>query len=341
MRILFTIPHYFAPVSGGKYGSQRQQEKNARIQAIANCIGNLHQLFGRAQFVTSYYELVVLPANGSQDIDIDIVICTTQGNHLLDRLPISEQLYDHQPTQAEPMLLGFECHEVLKKHLGQYDYYCYLEDDLILSDALLFTKLDWFCAQTANNYLLQPNRYEVCINPAITGNLLQKTYVDCDIHPNFTHAYQDPLDQPLIKARIMGKQFNFYRPFNPHSGCFFLNQAQMQTWVEQPYFLDRDISFFSPLESAASLGIMKTFKIYKPAPRNASFLEIQHFGDAQTSAVLSTIARAKAAEAESSDHAQVSGQELQTEVGDRHPYPTNPEISVNQVDRLNPKPAQD
>ncbi|AFY68401.1 hypothetical protein Pse7367_0083 [Thalassoporum mexicanum PCC 7367] len=297
MRILFTIPHYFAPTREGKYGSQRQSQEAARIQAIANCIGNLQQLFGQAQYVTSYYELVVLPANGSQDIEIDIVVCTTGDQHVLDRLPIPSQLYEHHSTHAEPMLLGFECHQVLSDRLGQYDYYCYLEDDLILSDALLFTKLNWFCAQTSNEHLLQPNRYEVCLNQEITGNPLQKTYVDCDIHPNFSSNYQDPLDRPLIQARIMGQPLNFYRPFNPHSGCFFLNQVQMQTWVKQPYFLDRDTSFFSPLESAASLGIMKTFKIYKPAPRNANFLELQHFGDAQTKAVLSTIERAKAAAA--------------------------------------------
>jgi hypothetical protein len=330
MRILFTIPHYFAPTTAGKYGSQRQQQQNARIQAIANCIGNLQQLFGKSQFVTSYYELVVLPANGSQDLEIDIVVCTTNGKHLLDHLPISDQLYAHHSTEAEPMLLGFECHALLRERLGQYDYYCYLEDDLILSDALLFTKLSWFCGQTSNTHLLQPNRYEVCLDPAITGKLLQKTYVDCDIHPSFTSAYQNPLDQPLITAKIMGSLINFYRPFNPHSGCFFLSQAQMQAWVKQPYFLDRDVSFFSPLESAATLGIMKTFKIYKPAPRNASFLELQHFGDAQTKAVLSTIDRAKAAEADVNINTrQEAGFDLDLAL---------PDHKISQFDRLNPTP---
>jgi hypothetical protein len=52
----------------------------------------------------------------------------------------------------------------------------------------------------------------------------------------------------------------------------------MEYWVKQPYFLDRDCSFVGPLESAATLGIMKTFKIYKAAPSHANFMEIQHFG---------------------------------------------------------------
>ncbi|WP_207436498.1 hypothetical protein, partial [Sabulibacter ruber] len=44
----------------------------------------------------------------------------------------------------------------------------------------------------------------------------------------------------------------------------------------QPFFLDRDASFVGPLESAATLGIMRSFKIYKPHESCANFLEIHH-----------------------------------------------------------------
>ena len=40
----------------------------------------------------------------------------------------------------------------------------------------------------------------------------------------------------------------------------------------------RDTSFVGPLESAATLGIMRTFKVYKPARENANFLEVEHYG---------------------------------------------------------------
>jgi hypothetical protein len=52
----------------------------------------------------------------------------------------------------------------------------------------------------------------------------------------------------------------------------------MAHWMRQPHFLDRSPAFIGPLESAATLGIMRTFRIYKPARENASFLEIEHFG---------------------------------------------------------------
>jgi hypothetical protein len=70
------------------------------------------------------------------------------------------------------------------------------------------------------------------------------------------------------------------RALNPHSGCFFLTAAQMKRWAESAHFLDRDTRFIGPLESAATLGIMRTFKVYKPARNSANFFEIEHRDDA-------------------------------------------------------------
>ena len=50
----------------------------------------------------------------------------------------------------------------------------------------------------------------------------------------------------------------------------------MADWSQQPYFLDGDRSFIGALESAATLGIMKTFRVYKADLPNASFLEVRH-----------------------------------------------------------------
>ena len=44
------------------------------------------------------------------------------------------------------------------------------------------------------------------------------------------------------------------------------------------HWLDGDASFVSPLESAATLGIAKTFRLYKPVMAMGSWLELQHWG---------------------------------------------------------------
>ena len=92
-----------------------------------------------------------------------------------------------------------------------------------------------------------------------------------------TAPFQDVFVTPVATGSLLGTTVTFQRAKNPHAGCFFLNARQMPLWSTQPYFLDRDTSFIGPLESAATLSVMRTFRIYKPAPECAGFLEIEHF----------------------------------------------------------------
>jgi hypothetical protein len=274
MRLLFTFAHFFNPDSKGKHASQRKNPQ-PRIEALTQSITSLHQLFGNSQRMIDIGQRLAFRANQPQRSQLDIIICTTQNCHLLNQLSLPSHFYQHYPTQAEPLLLGFECQAVLRECLGKYDYYCFLEDDLIIHDPWFFVKLNWFTQQARDFSLLQPNRYEVS-----THGLTNKAYIDGDLLPRVTAPFQNVNEKPKLQGKIMGMPILFRRALNPHAGCYFLNANQMTHWVNQPYFLDRDTSFVGPLESAATLGIMRTFKIYKPAPTNASFLEIQHFGTA-------------------------------------------------------------
>jgi hypothetical protein len=274
MRILFTLAHFYNPSSKAKHGSQKKSPQ-LRIQALTQCLTNLNQLFGKSQCTIDIARRSAFPSNQPQSHELDLVICTTGNYHLLEQLSLPHHFYKHHPTKAEPMLLGFEAQSVLRDCLGKYDYYCFLEDDLILHDPWFFIKLAWFTDLSGDSNLLQPNRYE-----ASTYNLVNKAYIDGDLAPRVTAKFQNVAEKPKLLGKIMNQNITFCRAANPHSGCYFLNNRQMHHWVKQPHFLDRDTSFVGPLESAATLGIMRTFKIYKPAPTNASFLEIQHFGTA-------------------------------------------------------------
>jgi hypothetical protein len=272
MRILLTIAHFFKP-DGGKHASQGKDPK-PRSQALTLSLAALHQLFSKSQGMIDIGQRLTLSANQALACDLDIVICTTQNHHLLSHLSLPYHFYRHHPTEAEPMLLGFECQAVLRDCLGQYDYYCFLEDDLILHDPWFFVKLDWFTKQAGDLSLLQPNRYEVSAHA-----LTCKTYIDGNLLPQVTAPFQNVQEQPQLQGTFLGLPIAFRRALNPHSGCYFLNANQMEHWANQPDFLDRDTRFVSPLESAATLGIMKAFRVYKTAPEQASFLEIQHFGE--------------------------------------------------------------
>jgi len=272
MRILFTIAHFFNPEGGGKHASQRQDPK-PRLTALSSCITALRGLYGNTQCMIDIGNCVTIGANQNFSNEIAIVICTTGNHHLLSHLNLPPHSFTHHPTQAQPLLLGFECQDVLRENLGLFDYYCYLEDDLILHDPWFFVKLNWFNSHAGNTCLLQPNRYEISPH-----GVVPKVYIDGDLIPQVTSPFQNVEEQSQLKGKIMEQSITFQRALNPHSGCYFLNQEQMRDWCNRPHFLDRDDSFISGLESAATLGIMKTFRIYKPDPYCASFLEIQHFG---------------------------------------------------------------
>ena len=48
--------------------------------------------------------------------------------------------------------------------------------------------------------------------------------------------------------------------------------------MRAPYFLDRSAAFIGALENAATLGIMRTFEVFKPGAENADFFEVRHHG---------------------------------------------------------------
>ena len=123
--------------------------------------------------------------------------------------------------------------------------------------------------------MLLPNRYEV----ARVG-VAWKAYIDGDLPAEVTAPFQNIAEAPELKGTCLGHELTFRRPTNPHSGCFFLTNGQLRDWGDRRDFLDRDTRFVGPLESAATLGLMRAFRVYKPAPEVACFLEIEHAGTA-------------------------------------------------------------
>ena len=76
----------------------------------------------------------------------------------------------------------------------------------------------------------------------------------------------------------LGEMVRFEQPSNLHSGCFFLNYEQARIYAGSGNAVTIDTSFHGPLESAATLGMLKTFQLVKPAPENGRFLTVEHGG---------------------------------------------------------------
>jgi hypothetical protein len=212
---------------------------------------------------------------------LELCICVTADSHLLEDLADLEPWFQVVACQpSDPRLLGFACHQLLaQRHAaaieaGQpYDYLGFLEDDILITDADFFLKLRRFNRAFGDGFLLMPNRLETAERP----HDLARFYIDGDYNPQATERYRLSVHRQLCLDHL-GEQIRFEQPYNLHSGCFFLNTAQASIYFASPASREVDISFHGPLESAATLGMLKTFQLMKPALENGRFLTVEHAG---------------------------------------------------------------
>ncbi|OYQ34874.1 hypothetical protein CHU95_09830 [Niveispirillum lacus] len=271
--MLVTIPHFFREGSNPLYGSGREKAAS-RIQALRRCLSALHQTLGSKHAVIQVGDKVGYPIEPVQRVALDIVICTVGEDHLLDQIQDLGSFFTQVAVDIEdPMMLGFECQRVIQERAGGYDWYAFMEDDLILTDPWFLSKLSWFQRHTTPMVLLQPNRFEV------SGGPWHKVYIDGDLSESLVRQIM-PKGQVKLKAQFLDQDMLFVQAKNPHSGTYFLSAEQLRHWMGRPSFLDYDTSLFGPLESAATYGVLRTFQIFKPHISNAAFLEIQHHGHA-------------------------------------------------------------
>ena len=276
MRVLVTIPHFYHPDANSRYGSG-QDPAESRLLALRRCVLAWHQHFGPAQRMIQLAEGRTREVNaaisGGLEARVHVVLCTVGEAHLLPRLRLDESLFHHHPTRAQPDRLGFECQKVLRDRWGNYDWHVYCEDDLIVHDPLWFRKLAAFGQFAGADAVLMPHRFERGPTP-----LVHKAYIDGDLPPEMTAPFQTRTDREVLDVDWFGQPARFVRPLNPHAGVVSLTRDQMSHWMKQPHFLNEDCRFVGPLESAATLGVMRTFRLYKPAIDQAGLFEIEHHG---------------------------------------------------------------
>lgn len=275
MNILIVIVHYWNPDGGGSHQSLRPNPA-PRIHALEQQLLHLRRL-GNCQSFLHLADRAVYRTNDFFRNNISIKIVTDGEHHVLDRIaPEFHNCFDHVVvSSSDPKFLGFEAHTVLGDYLcDDFDIFGYVEDDLIISDPSFFLKLEWFTKTFGSHTLLLPHRFESSPVPHIVDRL----YIDGALGvDDLLVAIPEPSADISITWSNMSVPFE--SPHNPHAGCFFLTAEQLKYWLGQPWWNDRDVSFISPLESAATLGISKTFHLYKSSMSHASWLEIEHYGD--------------------------------------------------------------
>ena len=229
MLIHFAIAHYFNPNGGGKHGSL-SSDPLPRIDALRESILQLHRNFGSPSGILNHMQRRVDIVKDNQDLKI--TICINKDNHILDELSDLEEAGAFEKAYYElddPKKLGFKCHKELEIKHKEYDFNCYLEDDIIVNDGYFFKKLSYFNKSFGNHYLLQPNRKETSTNL----KNIRKFYIDGDYNPKRTEKYRNSMHKELSMQHL-GEVVIFKQPFNCHSGCFFLNVINL---INEEYIL--------------------------------------------------------------------------------------------------------
>ena len=276
MNILFVIVHHWNPKGSGTHQSLRPNP-NPRIAALQSQILSFLR-YGPNQSLFHMVDRAVYRTNESLKHNISIKIVTDGSHHVLEKIHPSfvDSIHHISVDIDNPKLLGFEAHKVLADNLSlDYDYYCYLEDDIVLFDPSFFDKLSYFDSLMGSEYLLLPHRFEQPPYPHVVDLL----YIDGPIHDSEFKSFARSDSNETLSIPWFPKNIPVCKPSNPHSGCFFLTKEQLTSWSSSSCWLDFDTSFISPLESSATLGISKTFKCYKPSSSHSSWFNVQHFGD--------------------------------------------------------------
>ncbi len=273
MRILVVVPHYFGPSHPEnnlpEIGSYI--EPLGRIAALNEMIVALHGNFGPNRYT---FEGKAISADDTAPSRcVDIVIMTMRDRNILPHLGLAPATFEIEYVDGKPPWISFHAQSLLRDRLGSYDFYCCIEDDLIIHDPAFFKKLTWFQRTFGPRALLAPTRFEL---PS-TGTPA-KVINDMDLPERMITSFRRPNQPREIEGVWNGRSQIFHLPSNPHAGSFFLTQEQMAYWVKQPSFDDRDTSFAGPMESALTLSVGKVFDIYKSARPDPFFLEIHHFG---------------------------------------------------------------
>jgi hypothetical protein len=273
MRLLVVIPHYFGPSHPDNnlpaIGSYI--EPLGRIAALNETVVALHRHFGPDRH---FYDGTPIPADAhGPERRLDIVIVAIRGYELVDELGFAPGTVEVDYVDCKPPWIAFEAQRVFRERLGRYDFYCFMEDDLVIHDPAFFDKLAWFQGSFGPKTLLMPVRCEI---PA-TGNPA-KVIIDLDLAAEWYLPFRRPGQAEELEGAWNGRAQVFELPKNPHSGSFFLAAEQMDRWVRQPSYDDRDASWTGPFESAGTLSVGKVFDLYKPVRPDPFFLEIQHFG---------------------------------------------------------------
>ncbi len=194
-RLLVTIPHYFGkPLLKSTHGSS-SQAADRRLSILTRTITAIHQTLGSSQVMMQISQGRTEQANSLTNCEITVILCTSARDHLVEQLQLSQGRYEHVVADIVPTHLGYACHDQMLQLASDFDWFMYLEDDLLVLDPMYLEKSRWFLELAGEDCVLQPNRFE-----ANHRTLANKAYVDGSINSRATERFQNISEAPELRA---------------------------------------------------------------------------------------------------------------------------------------------
>jgi hypothetical protein len=207
-----------------------------------------------------------------EPIEITLTICT-DGTHALDE--VLDEFRDFIEIKTfcldDPRQLPIATRDWLLKGnavSADADLYAYIEDDIVINDLEFFDKQLWFLSRMRDAHCLMPHRYELVFRRKV-GRLL----IDGPLRPGLVEKFTEPQRDAAQGSYRGHTRINFDITENPHSGLFVITNKQRRFLSSQELPVD---GFISPLETAATLTVLKYFKIWKPSLNDHNFLTVEH-----------------------------------------------------------------
>ena len=271
MNVLVALPHYFKEADQVTYGSGRRGQRQARSLALIQCLSSLLALREQGNDLVLNISARALQETGpcrSQTVTLDIHMMTDGVNVIRPVLNLFEESINvHAVELDNSRHLPLKARDHLLQHGASYDLCLYLEDDLIIRDSEFLNKQHWLIQRSDHRAVLMPHRTEW-----VPGGKGQRLLVDGPLRPAFIRTFCTPTAN-AARGRFREREVVFDQTDNPHSGLFCISgtQARQLATLEQP-----TDGFVSPLETAATLTVLRHYMVLKPSWNDRDFLWIEH-----------------------------------------------------------------
>jgi hypothetical protein len=276
LRVLACIPHFFrrGAADSGMANGSNSDTLESRLEQFRYCLKQLTAVLEPARFLMgspgriAHEQVEPVP----QSIAGEIMVVTVPENNLISEISAPPSL-NASMWSGPPRQLGYECRRVFAHHVGQYDFYLFIEDDTTILDPSFFRKIAAFYRAHGEDRILLPNRFEI-FGPSHHG---WRAYLDQPAFPNH-RAPERPGPAELTLPSFDGDVL-FRKTTDGIAGAYIITDGQLRRWMVQP-----DFHVPAPAALAAGLDPLEltqlplggSLPIYRPAPQNLDFLEVHH-----------------------------------------------------------------